>query len=189
LDREKLPVGSRSFPHFLMTSLRFWNTQSHDFARLAQAPCKTLFLEGVRDGTFGGTEPGPIPGEVGKSLRDGQLTAGVATFAIGVSLVVVVRSEDRFIARCTCGELCCRQSVDGDGGSPLLLVLALLTFLASEGGPGVVDQDEAFEYNVGVGGSTVVEEIETPLGEGVAFVACSRAAHDPGTGVVRKGVA
>jgi hypothetical protein len=145
-------------------------------------------LEGARDGTFGGTEPGPIPGEIGKSLRDGQVTTGVAEFSIGVPLVVV-RREDRFMARCTCGELCCRQSVEGDGGSPLLLLLALLIFLASDGGPGVVDQDAAFEYNVGVGGSTVVEEIETPLGEGVAFVACSRAAHDPGTGVVRNGVA
>jgi hypothetical protein len=96
----------------------------------------------------------------------------------------VVSTEDLFMARCTCGELCCRQSVEGDGGSPVLLLLALLRFLANKGGPEEVDQDK-----VGVGGSTVVEEMETPPGEGVAFVVCNRAAHDPGPGVVRSGVA
>jgi hypothetical protein len=122
-------------------------------------------------------------------LRDGQVAAGAVAFSITVPPVVAVaRRDDRFMARCTCGELCCRQSVEGDGGSPLLILSVLLIFLANKGGPEVVDQVVAFEFKVGVGGSTVVEEIEMPPGEGVAFVVCKRAAHDPDTGVVRNGV-
>ena len=47
-------------------------------------------------------------------------------------------------------------------------------------------------FMVGVGGSATVEEgvaMETPAGEGVALVFCRRAAHDPGIGAVRGGVA
>lgn len=74
------------------------------------------------------------------------------------------------------------------------MLLALLTFLAIDGGLGVpvLDHDAAVGFNVaaiGVGGSAAVEEMDTPPGDGVAFVDCRRAAHDPGGGVVRGGVA
>lgn len=45
---------------------------------------------------------------------------------------------------------------------------------------------------MGVGGSATVDEgvdIETPAGEGVAFVFCRRAAQDPGMGELRGVVA
>lgn len=66
-------------------------------------------------------------------------------------------------------------------------------FLLSAGGLGV-DQDEEFGLSFGVGGSVTMEEgvlvdTETPAGDGVAFVFCKRAAHDPGVGAVRFGVA
>ena len=69
--------------------------------------------------------------------------------------------------------------------------LPVLLSLCRVGGLGV-DQDKAFKLGVGVDGSAIVEEgveMETPAGDGVALVFCRRAAHDPGMGDVRGGVA